>query len=180
MPLLRQYIEKELAQNRLRSWTVLISGAEGMKKMSIGDARFNLVRRGWHTGAGADVEMEKERLIARNLFRIRRLVNPPDEMSGLDEVIGPALQETIKDWEIDPRGREKPTKPAGPILRKLRDPSQGLLIIYPIHADDNKSEVGDVPITAFAISFPTVDAASASKVTYTVNNVYQQNESEFN
>ena len=50
------------------------------------------------------------------------------------------------------------------------------MILYPLHADDTKAERADIPIVAFAISFPAVDGQAASKVSYTVNNVYQQQE----
>ena len=52
----------------------------------------------------------------------------------------------------------------------------GLLILYPIAPSESRSEDGATPIIGFAISFPSVDVESSSRVTYRVNNVYQQME----
>jgi len=175
--LLAQYIEKEVGQKRLGSWTVLIAG--GSKKVTnLAGVSVRLVERGWHQTAGtADWEAEKATLIGRNQYRIRRLVNPSDEKVDLDKsAIEAAMRATIEDWELDARGRDKPTDPAGRFLRQARDPDKGLLILYPLDPGEAKSENGDTPIIAFAISFPTVNGESASKVTYTVNNVYQREE----
>ena len=85
-----------------------------------------------------------------------------------------ALKETIEDWESDPGERNRPTDPAGRFVRRYRGRSRGLLILYPLVPDQAKSENGNVPILAFAISFPAVAGESASKVVYTVNNVFQR------
>ena len=113
-----------------------------------------------------------------NRFRIGILVNPPDEAVDLEQpAIDAATNATQEDWERDRRGRDKPPKePAGRFLRQQRAPSEGLLILYPLNPDKDNSENGDVPIVGFVLSFPAVEDALASRVTYTVNNVYQQDE----
>jgi hypothetical protein len=62
----------------------------------------------------------------------------------------------------------------------VREKTEGLLILYPLDYQDEKADIGvEEPILGFAISFPTVPEFSATHVTYTVNNVYQQQELEF-
>jgi hypothetical protein len=176
--LLRQYIEKEAKSDRLQNWTVLISGGSG-EEWTIGRTRFQLVERGWHlTGdTDADKNVEKKTLVGKNQYRIRRLVNPPDEWVDLD--IGEfeaALQDTIIDWQTDPGDRSEPNQPAGRFARQHRSSGKGLLILYPLVPNEAKAENANVPILAFAISFPSVAGGEASKVVYTVNNVYQREE----
>jgi hypothetical protein len=92
-----------------------------------------------------------------------------------------ALEYDIDDWESTGRIRrgketEKPTKPNGRFSRRVRDSSRGLLILYPLLADQEKAELEDTPILGFVISFPSVDALGDTPVTYIVGNVYQQQE----
>ena len=178
--LLKQYIEKEVQNGRLESWTVLISGGSDEKILNIGDVRFRLVERRWHlTGSTeADMNAEREALIRNNQYRIRRLVSGSDEAADLDKAdVNAALKDTIEDYRKNPgRRKREPTVPSGKFLRQRRAPSRGLLILYPLVPNDKKSENEDIPIVGFAISFPAVQGSLASKVTYTVNNVYQTQE----
>lgn len=181
-PLLTAYVEKELQRGRLSEWTVLISG--GSKESDrLGGVDIRLVDRRWKFSGDTEEKKhkEKEQLIARNQYRIGVLINPPDEAVDLEaHQVAVALEETIADWKRDPKGRKKvPTDPAGRFLRQMRDPSRGLLILYPLDAKDEKTETGKTPVIAFAISFPGVAGDTASTVTYTVNNVYQQQELSF-
>ena len=175
---LSEYIATEARNDRLTEWTVLVSVGSGDSRQ-LHDVHVNLVERGWHlTGAGDKArQKEKEELIGRNQYRIRRLVNPPDEHEDLDvEAFGSALRKTVEYWKTDPTGREKPRVPAGRFLRMERSCEKGLLILYPLDPGVDKSETAQWPVSAFAISFPAVDDSLASKVIYTVNNVYQKGE----
>jgi hypothetical protein len=175
--LLRQYIEREVQNGRLVDWTVLIAPGGSIRRKSIGNVDFPLVDRRWHaTGSSdADKTQEVEELIRKNQYRIRRLVSGSDEQADFEaRDREAALLDTIADYERD-AGRRKsvPREPAGRFLRQRRPPERGLLIIYPLLADKRKAEREDLPIVGFAISFPAVPGDLASKVTYTVNNVYQ-------
>ena len=84
---------------------------------------------------------------------------------------------TLREWERDPRGREKPNRPSGLNLRKVRPVTEGLLLLYPIDSTGNvEAEAEHTPVLGFAISFPRVDSEQASTVSYQVNNVYYQQE----
>ena len=169
--LLMEYIEKETSKDRLKHWTVLIPNGS-KEPETIGETQVNLVDRKWKHDEAA----EKERLIEQNRFRIGILKNPPDESVDLtDDQIEAARRATEAAWKAKGR-KDRPKEPAGRFLRQQRDPGNGLLILYLIEADKEKSENEDRPLVGFVLSFPAVDGASASQVTYTVNNVYQQQE----
>jgi hypothetical protein len=177
---LADYIEKQMRQGGLIEWTVLMSGGSaGGDPARLGSAEVGRVSRNWYTQGTT-----KEDLIKTDHYRIRVLITPPDEKVDLSkDAIAEALKLDIKDWEGSNhvrRGREvdKPTQPSGRFVRQVRDSGAGLLILYPLVADDSKAEESDTPILGFAISFPSVGANGDTPITYIVGNVYQQQELE--
>ena len=189
--LLADYITAENGEERLRSWTVLIASGHSGTEVEIGRAKIRLVERSWHlmSGTESDRKIEKEGLTGENHYRIRRLVSPTDEDVDLsEESRKKALELTIDDWAKDPRGRPEPKRASGPRLRGLRPATDGLLILYPLDPADSRAandlagtnkvqaDAQDIPVLGFAISFPGVDPALASKVRYVVNNVYYAQE----
>jgi hypothetical protein len=175
--LLKDYIQVEGNENRLTSWTVVLSGGRNQKKVHLGQAEVRLVERSWNYGGGKnsdeDENQMKEKLKAKDLFRIGVLTSPRDEEIGLDqEKINKAMEKTIENWEKGSQTKDKPTYPDGPFLRSERQEEEGLLVLYPLSPDDEKAENTDLPILGFAVSFPTV--WNALSVTHLVNNVYSQ------
>ena len=154
---LADYISNRIESNRLTSWiVVLVGGGQSGTKMTVGGYSMDLIKRE-NTSRG---ETEK--------YTIGRLVSPSDEMSDMSgnaDLERRALDKTIEMWEKKkaPKG-ERPTKASGLGIRAARDPSHGLLLVYPI---DSVGAV-DVPLMGFAISFPadpegpTVDYAENS------------------
>lgn len=180
--LIREYIEKEVSQGRLTDWTVLMSGgAEAPVK--IGRVDIRQVSRGWkfHTDVPDDqLEAAKEELRRTNRFRIGTLLNPPDELVGLnDSQLKEALKLDRADWELNGKKRAEPKRPGGSFARLVRDERNGLLVLYAIQPDDRKAKTEDYPILGFVVSFPSVRGLGASNVAYTVNNVWQQEELDF-
>jgi hypothetical protein len=184
--LLADYIRAEAEQGRLTTWSVLLANGSGSVGI-LGSARFRSVERSWNLTGGDDESRaaEKESLKQQNHYRIRRLVNPPDEALDLDEdEYAEALKKTHEEWEKEPRGRAEPKSPSGPQIRRVRPPNRGLLILYPLDpggdgvAGSEKVDpaASDIPVLGFAISFPRVDSAIASRVRYVVNNIYYQQE----
>ena len=183
--LLADYIRKENGDQRLCQWTVLVAGGASAARETLGNTTVNLVERSWYlAGADAAKWSQKSDLMSRNHFRIRRLVNPPDETVDLTQAqLERARALTIADWEEEGRTRRRPDRPSGPRIRDVRDNSAGLLILYPLDGSDSstagiegtekvQADAVDVPVLGFAISFPAVDLERASKVEYIVNNVY--------
>ena len=110
------------------------------------------------------------------MYRIRRLVNPTDEMLDLTpDQREQALEKTVREHQDNPeasRHRDVPTRPSGPDIRQTRDPADGLLLLYPLQQCDAEG----LPFVGFAASFPK--AAKDTPIDYVVNSVYWQEELE--
>ena len=166
---------------RLVEWTIqLCSGNVPGEKAKFGKEEVPRVKRDYYLGRDVTQHTEKDNarriLEEENHYRIRRLVSPKDEEAGLSESqVEEATRMTVREW--DPRGREKPNRPSGPNLRKVRPVTKGLLLLYPINGTGYvEAEAEHIPVLGFAISFPLVDSEQASIVSYQVNNVYYQQE----
>jgi len=167
--LLREYIEKQVAAGELNQWTVaLISGGEE-GAFRIAEQDVELIKR--------TPNLRVPEQVQEGRYVIRRLLAPRDEAIDLDlPAYGAALQQTIQEWHEDPgrsRRREKPDTPSGPNIRRQRDPSNGLLLLYPLSPQVGNVE-GELPVIGFGISFPT--SPGARTVTYKVNNIYWSQE----
>jgi len=182
--LLADYVRQELEQGRLDSWTILVAAGGQVRTERLGSSTFRLVKRSWHlsAGKGRGGDAERERFKRQGHFRIRRLINPPDEAADLSRSEwDAAMTRTLAEWEAsgDER-RRRPDKPGGPQIREVRDPGKGLLLLYPLdpEGDSDITEVGPggTPVLGIGISFPCVDVAEASRVQYQVNNVYYEQE----
>jgi len=183
---IRDYVSaQQKKHDGLQEWTVLLSGGEGdkIKSDSFQNAdEVQLVSRPWF-----EKRTSKKKLIEQDHFRIGVLTNPSDELVDIspnDPKWSEALNKEIMDWEKGGKVRRgkkvpKPTAPSGRFIRQVRDPSKGLLIVYPISPDKEKAETAEFPITGFAISFPSVDELGDTLVNYVVGNVYQKMELDF-
>ena len=181
--LLADYINEENKRGYLRDWTVLLASGSHDEFCTLGSARVQLVERAWHLTSPKELDRERKRELGSykdsNHYRIRRLLSPTDEQADLtDDQYQRALDQTRTAWQEDPKGREEPTRPSGPAIRAVRPATNGLLMLYALSGDEGKvkADAMDVPVLGFGVSFPTGDAAAASKVRYVVNNVYQQQE----
>jgi hypothetical protein len=189
--LLADYVRAENDGNRLTDWTVFVAGGNSRHSERIGGSDVPLVQRAWHLSASTPEgkEAQKARLMRENHFRIRRLLNPSDEMVDLtDTQKQRALQLTHRDWQQDPdRAGDLPSIPSGPRIRECREARTGLIMLYPLDAGDDadggltetaktEASAAGVPVLGFAISFPRVTTVSASRVRYVVNNVYFRQE----
>lgn len=186
--LLADYIRAEGQSDRLTRWTVVLAGGDSGEKVPIPGGDIELVERRWHLDGNLDARrVQKAGLVNGNHFRVRRLVNPSDEELDLSATQKQqALALTRRDWIQAGGTGNEPTRPSGPSLRYVRDPRNGLLILYPVNPRDSGSTVETTdkveaaargePVLGFAISFPAVELERASKVRYVVNNVYFEQE----
>ena len=162
------YIRRQNGRGGLREWTVaLISNPRG-DAVQLGGLSVSPVRRAEHSSNHPD---------AATVYRIRRLVSPPDEALDLDRgqdgQYERALRMTVAQYDNDPSGsrhRVRPTRPSGPNIRGVRDHRRGLLLIYPLQEMDDEG----LPFVGFAVSFPR--ALNDTPVEYVVNTVYWQEE----
>ena len=165
---LARYIHLQNSLGGLESWTVaLISNQSGGQARVLGGHEVYPLRRASYLADSLD---------QTEVYRIRRLVSPTDEVIDLtDEQWRLALEQTVQQHRNDREGSRhfaEPKRPSGPYIRRVRDPKNGLLLIYPLE----KSDDDGVPFVGFAASFPA--AESDTPVEYVVNSVYWQEELE--
>ena len=165
---LAKYIRRQNRLDGLTAWTVaLISNRYGPTSTELGDCPVYPLHRQPHPSDSLDHNV---------VYRIRRLVSPQDEMIDLtEEQKKEALDRTVRQHREDraaSRHRTEPTRPSGPYIRRVRDPKNGLLLLYPLEEADTEG----LPFVGFAASFPKAD--TETPVDYVVNTVYWQEELE--
>ena len=147
-----RYIRNQNAVGGLVNWTVaLISNVTGEDPIEVGGQTVNPLTRNQHPEESGD---------PGSVYRIRRLLSPTDEM--IDLSIG--QREEVRNRQIEANSS------TGPIIRQIRDSSNGLLLLYPLLQRDD----GGFPIIGFAASFP--HAGNDTPVEYEVNTVYWEQE----
>ena len=162
--LLRRYIEAQVSQGELVSWTVaLISTSDG-RPAAVGGHAVRLVTR--ETG-GSEVGAPVAGLA------IRALLSPKDESLDLspDEwkaALAATNSERIKEGKT-PAKRPDPEK-----TRSARPKERGLLMLYPLDPKQigasGHPEDPELPVIGIALSFPQSPTAKA--IDYSVNHVY--------
>jgi len=170
-----QFINSMVAVGELTDWTVsIIGGRDGVSFDLLPGIQPRMLKR-------AAKQNRNDR------YSFGRLMSPRDEAIDLDaDEWNAALELTQKAWKPDPArltGQVKPTVPNGPAIRKLRGegcglikphPERGVLFIYFLDPETSNVNGFDVPIVAFAISFP--GSKSGVKVEYQVNNILWEQE----
>lgn len=159
--LLSQYIQNQVDNGDLTSWSVFIAGKS---PESENDANISGYSIGLLTRANHPLLKEKpgtEPLV----YRIRRLVSPSDEAWDLSET---QYQHAFNITDV-----KRSTRPGGEEIRVSRDKSQALLIIYPLEEQNwtGADEKTKACYIGFAISFP--GNKSDKPIKYRVNPVYQ-------
>ena len=158
------YIQAQIKQNELVSWTVaLISKKNTSSQDTVAGLKVGLTER----GNVADESSSEYRMTKS------RLIDPRDEMLDFSEA---DQQEILRITEERRQEAGKPeskrrTTPDNKITREKRNPRNGLLLLYPL---DPKTINGEIPIIGFGISFPSSN--SAKSVEYKVNNIYWEQE----
>ena len=156
--LLAEYIGRKNQEDELTTWTVALISSGNKGSQPIGGEIIEPIFREFTAEPGK--------------LSFGRLVSPVDEYMDFDTAQrDEALEKTVAYWKINPgRVKNEPTKPAGPVIRELRSPKNGLLLIYPVQAPNN----GGTPLMGFAISFPK--SGTKTDIEYKVNNVYWDQE----
>ena len=159
--LLAQYIQNQIDNGDLSSWSVLIAGKDPDNVTSKDLAGY---KTGLLTRANHPVIKEKPG-IDPLVYRIRRLVSPTDESWDLTD--------SQFEYALEITDEKRSTRPGGEEIRVARDKSKALLIIYPLESQEwtEPDEETDACYIGFAISFP--GNKSDKPVKYRVNQVYQ-------
>ncbi|NLE05564.1 MAG: Z1 domain-containing protein, partial [Crenarchaeota archaeon] len=143
----------ECPDGELINWTVALinkKSASPDKVVNICGLDIGLTERGDKTDKFVD-----EYTLSKN-----HILNPDDEYIDL---IGDPILDTVPK---DSMGR-----PSGRSVRQVRNPQNGLLILYPLYPQYTQSSV---PVIGFAISFPA--SKNAVMLEYRVNNIYEKEE----
>ncbi|MFE2300445.1 Z1 domain-containing protein [Streptomyces sp. NPDC059445] len=176
--LLNQYIDNQIAQGELVSWTVAVTaGSSRHQRLTIGGKTFRQVTR-------KALVMNPDQQVAESTdFQVGVLVSPGHEAIGLPrEAYELAMEATKRAFEE--RGDKSPARPSGRELRRHRDVREGLLLIYPVDATQvaypeslvDVERVGDggatqrLPLVGYALSLPMSETAKSIK--YRVNEIY--------
>lgn len=157
------YIRAQMGKDELVRWTVAVTGGSSKAKLTMNGLDISLVKREPITGHTRVRDGERE---------VGVLVSPAHEAIGLPPgTVRRAFEMTVQEFRKAGKTKE-PARASGASLRKLRDPSEGLLLIYPIDpgASNISSAVPDIPIVGYAVVFP--DSDQAEKVEYRVNQVF--------
>lgn len=172
---LSRYVE---GRNNARSaeltrWVVVmysVSSVEGGKPFDVAGHPIHPIKRA--PLEGADL---------RDEARIKRLLSPGDETLGLSaEQVQVAMERTLAKFQNDLKDdptKKKPNRPSPKFVREVRNPEEGLLLLYLINPSAHRAMVNmDLPISAMAMSFPESADALTSAIEYKVSTVYREQE----
>lgn len=158
-----QYIENQRKNKELTDWTIsLINNtmAGQDKRLQIGANEIGLTKRKDATPKDA------------NLYTMTnsRIISPADELLDLT---GEQKDEAIAMQVRENPDKKRPENPGGKYIRRVRDPKNGLMLIYLL---DPAEIDATIPVVGLAISFPKSD--TAMRLGYRVNIVSDDMESE--
>jgi hypothetical protein len=157
------YIRAQFGKGELTRWTVAVTGGSSSSRLIAHGIDIPLVKRTPITGHSRVRDGE---------FEVGVLVSPAHEALGMPEAtVKRAFDRTVE----EKRGKGKtPARASGESLRMLRDPSEGLLLVYPIDPAASGIEVpkDGIPAIGYAVVFPHSDRAE--KIRYRVNEVFLQ------
>jgi hypothetical protein len=168
-----RYIKDSMRGGELTTWTVAVfNKIQGVDRYAEwADLKVALTTRMARESL-KDVETQRR-------MTIRRILSPDHEFIDMsDDELDEALAETRRLAEtgaveaIDPH---KIDIASGRVVRQMRSPSRGLLLIYLLDPKVKDLEPGQEqpvtePLVGFAVSFPR--SANHSSVTYAVNEIW--------
>jgi hypothetical protein len=152
-----EYIRAQIRASELTNWTIAVLSGDG-EQLPVGEWKF------------ATVERKAVSISPR--YVIKTVLSPPDEALDLTEEERKSALEITNQKRSD-KDKSKTNTPDGPAIRQIRgrDPSRGLLLLYPLSpANAGLNEIA-VPIFGIVVSFP--DSGSGRSVKYRINNVGQ-------
>ena len=164
-----QYIQNQTGDGELINWTVALISTISGEPFSIGEKTIGL---SWRSDQQEDEEKDTIYLIRNNL------ITETDQDVDLTEgQKARALKETLAHWRPNARSAVPP-KEASPVwIRKCRDKTNALLMIYLFRSGktlNNVRKAYDDIYLGYAISFP--DSETARPVEYKVDEVYLRND----
>jgi hypothetical protein len=169
MDLVAGYIQRAVAAGELHRWTVAVSGRNSA------DAQLGTVN--WEVPGGPVNQISRSRLGLADSVGV--ITDPGDEAIGFDDL---QLADLERRYEAE-RGRRKSRSV---IARQMRDPTDGLLVLYPISRNsghdlspnegvrqalyEDPTDPNCRDLVGFAISFPRSDLRQTAEA-YTEGSV---------
>ena len=161
--LLASYIRSRVRAEELTDWTVALvhntRAASGHRIAFGGEPDVGLTLRNKHPS-----------IVNAEVYTIRRLASPTDELLDLDDhELAHARERTVTAYrQGETRAKSEPRQPAGLHIRKVRPVTRGLLVLYLL--DPEPAEMDVRAVLAFAVSFP--ESPGAPTVSYVVPRRY--------
>jgi hypothetical protein len=116
LPLIREYIRREVGANKLQEWSVAVLGLE-QRNSTLGDVDWGLWSKPVHN-------IERTRIAKTNSLGV--ITSPGDEAVDLDPAEKQKMEELIR------TGVGKKPLGTNPAARRARSARKGLLLIYPV------------------------------------------------
>jgi hypothetical protein len=154
---LSEFIRAQLPAGELTRWTVAVLSGSG-ESLSVDGWKF--------------VTVERKAVSISPRYVIKTVLSPPDEALDLDKDDYEAALKITNQKRAD-KGKSEARIPDGPAIRQIRgrDPSRGLLLLYPLSPANAGLIDFTVPIFGVVVSFP--DSGGGRSVRYRVNQVGQ-------
>ncbi|MDA8988712.1 Z1 domain-containing protein [bacterium] len=182
--LYQKFIKKENDAGRLVRWRVSIAGLERLsedpaERLELGGVEISPRSRSWDEDLRSTGRHEA--LGKAGTFATKALGDPKHELEGFAGPGDPNWESAVANCKEHYRSKGDPLKGEVPeasklvrFIKQVRDPEEGLLVLYPIRT----SELGDTPVDllGFLLHSPMAREGGASKVEYVVNAVYQAEE----
>ena len=160
--LIRSYITDGVEVGELVDWTVVLVNNRQGAPATLDGLSLGLTHRSPLPGS-----MEGGR------YRIRRVLNPSDELTDLSseqrQQGREELKRRLRDRDDRRSGQKNEPDLTGPPLRRQRPPEKALLIVYPLTPGPDHPPLAH-PAVGFAVSFPYSRRIRAR--TYKVNEIW--------
>lgn len=139
------YVTERLQADELTNWTIFLPSGSG-RPFSVAGLDVRGVRRAPTNRSSSD------------LLVFKSILSPPDEAIDLSaDQHARALAATNDILRL--KEEDETDRPSGPRIRAVRDPRNGLLLIYPVEVDAEHKE----PVYGLVVSFPESPTATGRR-----------------
>ncbi|MEW7277872.1 Z1 domain-containing protein [Aquimarina sp. 2201CG1-2-11] len=165
--LLIDYINNQVKKKKLINWTIAL----------INNSRTDKIVKGYgNLDVGLSFRKNDTENISGNYALVKSHIigNFHEYIDLTDDQLYKAFEQTKLDKESEGKDPDKVIHPSPLRIRINRPDTNGLLLIYPLDPNPEKSEspFSNVPIIGLAISFPYIN--KDEKVVYAINEVFQK------
>jgi hypothetical protein len=158
-----EYIRKKNTINELISWTIVLVNVRNSHKVAIGN---------YNIGQSSRTDEMSELGSEYAMITGRQIITPSHEMIDLSQdQITRAFEISRSDALLEGKTFDDTKVPSPRAIKKVRKPTNGLLLIYPLTLSGQQKEVQyDNVIVSYAISFPV--SSDDTPIEYNVNAVF--------